>query len=171
MDISLGRIVILALEVLLAIYFVYTLVAIAKGGAPIPSRTSTVQAMLTLANLQPGEALYDLGSGDGRILFAGAARGARCYGFEINPFLYFYTKVRAFLLGTHNVSVTRENFWLQELSDADVVSAYLVPHLMERLKNKLKAELKPGTRIVLAVYPFPDWEPEARQGLAYLYRV
>jgi cyclopropane fatty-acyl-phospholipid synthase-like methyltransferase len=171
MDIAPSRIFFLALELLLAAYFIYTLIAIAKGAAPIPSRKSTVATMLDLANLQPGEVLYDLGSGDGRILFAAAKRGARCYGFEINPFLCLYTKVRAFLSGVRNVSVTRENFWLQELTNADVVTAYLVPHLMERLKNKVRAELKPGTRIVLAVYPFPDWEPEAHQGRVYLYRV
>ena len=171
MDPAIGRVVIVALEILLAVYFVYTLIAIAKGAAPIPSRRTTVDAMMRLADLQPGEVLYDLGSGDGRILFAGSARGARCYGFEINPFLYLYTKLRAFFRGDKNVTVTREDFWDRSISEANVITAYLVPHAMERLKSKARAELKPGTRIVLAVYPFADWKPDAQEGKAYLYRV
>jgi hypothetical protein len=171
MDPAIGRLVIIALEVLLAVYFVYTLIAIAKGAAPIPSRRSTVEAIVRLADLQPGEVLYDLGSGDGRILFAGSARGARCYGFELNPFLYLFTKLKAFFKSDKNVSVTREDFWNRSISEANVVTAYLVPHAMERLKEKARAELKPGTRIVLAVYPFKDWEPVAHEGKAYLYRV
>jgi len=170
-DAHLGRLVFFVLELLLAVYFVYTLIAIAMGAAPIPSRRTTVDAMMRLADLQPGEVLYDLGSGDGRILFAGSARGARCYGFEINPFLYLYTKLRVFVRGERDVIVTREDFWNRSIAEADVVTAYLVPHAMERLKVKARAELKPGTRIVLAVYPFADWKPEAQEGKAYLYRV
>lgn len=171
MDPAVGRVLILALELLLAVYFVYTLIAIAKGAAPIPSRRSTVDAMLRLAQVKPGETLYDLGSGDGRILFAAAAQGARCYGFEINPFLYLYTKLKGYIRRETDVTVAREDFWNRSIADADIITAYLVPHAMERLKVKARAELKPGSRIVLAVYPFADWKPEAQEGKAYLYRV
>jgi hypothetical protein len=159
------------LELLLAVYFFYTMMAIFKGAAPIPSRGTTVQSIMKLADIQPGQKLYDLGSGDGRILFAAAKRGATCTGFEINPFLFWYTRIRAFLTRSSRVSVLRSDFWKNPISDADVVTVYLVPSAMARLQVKAKEELRPGTKIIAAVYPFPDWPPVQRDGKAYLYIV
>lgn len=159
------------LNFLIAAYFVYSLVAIFKGAAPIPSRGSTVQAMMRLAAIRSGEVLYDLGSGDGRILFAGYRAGARCVGFEINPFLFWYTRLRIWLMRADRVAVKRNDFWGVHVGEANVITVYLVPFAMERLKKKVKSECRPGTRIVAAVYPFPDWEPVQREGKAYLYIV
>ena len=159
------------LEILLAIYFFYTLVAIFKGAAPIPSRGSTVKSILLLAEILPGQKLYDLGSGDGRILFAAAKRGAACIGFEINPFLFWYTRLRAWITRASRVTVLRSDFWQNSISEADIVTVYLVPSAMARLQSKAKAELKPGTKIIAAVYPFPDWQPVKRDGRAFLYIV
>ena len=71
------------------------------------------------------------------------------------------------------LALAMEEFFLQRTSsgETNVVTVYLVPHLMERLKNKVKSEAQPGTRIICAVYPFPDWEPVEQDGLAYLYIV
>lgn len=159
------------LELLLAVYFFYTMMAIFKGAAPIPSRGSTVQSIMKLADIRPGQRLYDLGSGDGRILFAAAKLGAHCTGFEINPFLFWYTRIRAFLTRASRVSVKRSDFWKNPINDADVVTVYLVPSAMARLQVKAKEELRPGTKIIAAVYPFPDWPPVQRDGKAYLYVV
>ncbi len=159
------------LQLLLAVYFFYTLVAIIKGAAPIPSRGSTVESIMRLAAVQPGQKLYDLGSGDGRILFAAAKRGAICTGFEINPFLFWYTRIRAWLTRSAKVSVLRSDFWKNSISDADVVTVYLVPSAMARLQRKAKEELRPGTKIIAAVYPFPDWPPVQKDGKAFLYIV
>jgi SAM-dependent methyltransferase len=168
---SIAYFIIIALELLLAVYFFYTLVAIFKGAAPIPSRRSTVTSMLRLAELSPGQKLYDLGSGDGRILFAAAKQGAECTGFEINPFLYWYTRIRAWLARASKVRVLRADFWNKPIGEADVVTVYLVPSAMARLQAKAKAEMKPGTRIIAGVYPFPDWPPVKQDGRAYLYIV
>ncbi|NBW41485.1 hypothetical protein EBR25_10870 [bacterium] len=70
MSLSLGSAIVITLNLILAAYFFYTLVAIFKGGAPIPSRFSTVKSIMRLADIKPGDVVYDLGSGDGRILFA-----------------------------------------------------------------------------------------------------
>jgi predicted RNA methylase len=127
--------------------------------------------MMSLARIKAGEVLYDLGSGDGRVLFAAQALGARTIGYEINPFLYWYTRLRIALKQTAHVTVKRENFWDAPLRDANVVTVYLVPHLMERLKKKLQEETQPGTRVISAVYPFPDWEPLEQDGSVFLYIV
>jgi predicted RNA methylase len=127
--------------------------------------------MMSLARIKAGEVLYDLGSGDGRVLFAAQVLGARTIGYEINPFLYWYTRLRIALKQTAHVTVKRENFWDAPLRDANVVTVYLVPHLMERLKRKLQEETQPGTRVISAVYPFPDWEPLEQDGSVFLYIV
>lgn len=144
MHVTLGSVVSITLNLLLAAYFFYTLVAIFKGAAPVPSRRSTVRSMMSLARIKAGEVLYDLGSGDGRVLFTAEALGARSIGDEINPVLYWYTRLRIALKRTAHVTGERENFWDAPLRDANVVTVYLVPHLMERLKKKIQEEAQPG---------------------------
>lgn len=171
MELSVAYLICVCLEILLAVYFFYTLVAIFKGAAPIPSRGSTVQSIMRLAEIKPGQKLYDLGSGDGRILFAAAKQGATCIGFEINPFLFWYTRLRTLITRASRVKVRRSDFWQNSISDADLVTVYLVPSAMARLQSKARAELRPGTKIIAAVYPFPDWSPVKRDGKAFLYIV
>ena len=113
--------VLFALQIFLFIYFCYTVAAIFRGAAPIPTRSSNVRRILALSNVQPGELLVDLGSGDGRILRAAAARGARCLGFEINPFLCWYSRLRAWFGGSGAIVVEKCDFWRSDLSKADVV--------------------------------------------------
>lgn len=161
--------ILVVLQLSLAIYFVFTVVAIFRGSAPIPSRHSTVKRMMAVAAVKPGDRLVDLGSGDGRILFHAAARGAECVGFEINPFLCWYTRLRAFVTRTSGVQVLQSDLWKADLSQADVLTIYMVPQYMPRLKAKVQAEMKPGSRIVAAVYPFPDWEPQQRVENVFLY--
>ena len=164
-------ILIILIWALLALYLVFTVVAIFAGAAPIPSTESTVKCMMDLANIQPGELLLDLGSGDGRILIAGAKRGARCIGFEINPILLWYTRLRARIQGLTSISVHGTNLWDADIKDADILTIYMVPIYMERLRKKIQAEMKPGSRVISGVYPFPDWEPEKTNGRVYMYRV
>ena len=114
---------------------------------------------MRLAEIKPGESLIDLGSGDGRILFAASKHGAHCLGIEINPLLVWYTRLRAWLRGSSAVSVRRTNLWSVDISAADVVTIYMVPIYMQKLKEKVQAEMKPGSRILAAVHPFPDWAP------------
>ena len=165
------RIFILLLEILLFLYFCYTVVAIFKGAAPIPSLRSVVKTIVNVSELKPGELLIDLGSGNGRILMAAAAQGATAIGYELNPFLCWLTRCSAKLGGHRKVSVLSTDMWKADLTKADVVTAYLVPKFMEKLKNKVFAEMKDGSRLVLAVYPLPDVKPESQIGNVYLYKI
>lgn len=161
----------IALYVLLLLYFAFTLIAIFRGAPPIPSLSSTVKRMMRLAEIKPGEKLIDLGSGDGRILFAAAKNGAQCVGIEINPLLVWYTKLRCALSRASSVTVHRENLWEVDLSNADIVTIYMVPIYMQKLKEKVQSEMKPGSRILAAVHPFPDWPPTAQEENVFLYRI
>ena len=115
--------------------------------------------------------MVDLGSGDGRILFAAAQHGAHCIGIEINPLLVWYTRLRILLGRKSSVTVRRTNLWKVDLSQADVVTIYMVPIYMQKLKEKVQSEMKPGSRIVAAVHPFPDWPPTEHDENVFLYRI
>jgi SAM-dependent methyltransferase len=158
-----------AIEILLFVYLCYTVAAIFRGAAPIPTRKGNVKRILALSKVQPGELVLDLGSGDGRILRAAAARGAQCVGFEINPFLCWYSRLLAWPNRSGTIVVERKDFWSTDLSKADVVTVYLVPKFMERLKNKVLSEMRIGARVVVAIYPFSDWIPDESDGKIYLY--
>ena len=148
----------------------------APAGAPwLPTSRKHVRRMLTLAGVQPGEVVYDLGSGDGRVLFIAAREfGARAVGIELDPLRYLWTQVRITLLGLQGqVRVIRGNFFTQDISEADVVTVYLLPKTNIRLRRKLWDELHPGARIVSSVFIFPGIAPAHidKEAHLYLYKV
>lgn len=153
--------------------FVAFLIAGAVAGAPFfPARRAAVEAMAALAAPAPGELWVDLGSGDGGVLIAAANAGARALGYEINPVLVLVARLRIRWSGARGQArVVWGSYWGADLSGAAVVSVYGIPHRMKRIQDKLRAELRPGARVVSLDFPFPDW-PAARMadGVA-LYRV
>ena len=159
------------LLLLLGIYFIYTVIAIFKGAAYVPTTHSRVTRLIELAAIAPGEKLLDLGSGDGRILFAAAKRGAVCLGIEINPLLVLYSSLLAKVKRLKEVSIQRTNFWDYPLADVDILTVYLVPLHLEALRTKVLAEMRSGSRVITAVHHFPDWVPEGRNGDVCLYRI
>jgi SAM-dependent methyltransferase len=142
----------------------------------VPSTLMNVDEMLRIAAVGPQDVVYDLGSGDGRIVIAAARDyGARGVGVEIDAALVKESMENARYAGV----AERAEFRLgdafdTDLSAATVVTLYLLPPLVERLKPKLLAELKPGTRIVAHDYGFAGWKPDRRVTISknyYLYVV
>ena len=156
---------------LLTLFFFYTVLAIFKGASYVPTTHGRVARLLDLAQIRTGDKLLDLGSGDGRILFAAAQRGATCVGVEINPLLCHYSRLLAKLKRVKGVSIEERDFWRYDLSDIDILTVYLVPIRLDQLKEKVCSEMRSGSRVVTAVYHFEDWEPERRDGDVALYRV
>ncbi len=119
-----------------------------------------VEAMLTLAGVGPGDVVYDLGCGDGRIVVAAAKRGARGVGVESDPALV--TEARA-LAAREGVSDRTRfevgNLFETDISDATVVMLYLQPEPNLRLSPRLRTELPPGARVVSHSYDMGDWTP------------
>jgi precorrin-6B methylase 2 len=142
------------------------------GGAWSPSKMRLVRNMLKMAELKPGEVLMDLGAGDGRIIFTAAKEfGARAIGVEIDPIRHQYCKTRAAQLGlTEKVECVWGNFFDIDMKDVDVVSFYLSQAAADKLALKLKAELKPGARVVSNLRYLPGWEPEKKDGRLSMYR-
>jgi SAM-dependent methyltransferase len=122
---------------------------------------AVVNEMLRLANVTASDVVYDLGSGDGRILIAAARdRGARGVGMEIDPVLVAQSTERARRLGlADRLSFRQQDLFEADLTPATVVTLYLSPDLNRRLRPKLLSELRPGARIVSHSFDMGDWAP------------
>lgn len=137
----------------------------------MPSRPETVKKMIELAKLKPNDVVYDLGSGDGRIIFE-AVQDAHCrgIGIEIDPWLVNQSNARAKELGIGDrVRFTRENFWKTNVSNASVIFLFQISFSMKKLEQKLRSELRPGARIVSNYFAFPAWQPTQVQEDIRLY--
>ena len=120
-----------------------------------------VDAMLALANVGPADVVYDLGSGDGRIVIAAARRGARAVGIDIDPGWTRIAKRNAEAARmTDRASFETGDAFEADLRRATVVTLYLPADLTTALRPKLSRELTPGTRIVSHDYLLGDWKPE-----------
>lgn len=128
----------------------------------VPSTPANVDEMLRLADVKPGDVVYDLGSGDGRVVIAAARDwGARGVGIELDGKLVAESQALAKREGVAGrVSFRQDDVLKAAIGDATVVTMYLLTPLVEKLKPRLLAELKPGTRIVAHDYVFSDWKPD-----------
>ena len=122
----------------------------------------TVRAMLELAGVTGSDVVYDLGSGDGRIVITAAREfGARGVGLEIDPALVAESRATARRLGlTARVRFIEQDLFQTDLGEATVVTLYLSVELNRRLRPKLLAELPPGSRIVSHDFDMGDWPPD-----------
>ena len=141
----------------------------------------TVRALLELANVTGKDVVYDLGSGDGRIVITAARElGARGVGVEIDPALVAESRATARRLGlTERVRFVEQDLFQTDLGEATVVTLYLSADLNRKLRPKLLAELKPGSRIVSYDFDMGDWTPDrvvrvqadGREQVLYLWTV
>ncbi len=148
-----------------------TLAAV-TGGAQAPSRAPDIyfaptrhniaDAMLSLASVGPHDVVFDLGSGDGRIVILAAQKyGAIGVGVEIDPLLVQRSRqVAREGAVAHRVTFTEGDLFAADISPATVVTLYLNHSTNLRLEPKLKRELRPGTRIVSHQFPIGRWVPE-----------
>ncbi len=122
---------------------------------------SVARYMLKLAEVKPGEIVYDLGSGDGRILIIAALEfGAKAVGIEIRKDLVEKSRRKVKELGLENrVKIIHGDFFEVDISEADVVTLYLLTSVNEKLRPKLEKELKPGARVVSHDFEIPGWKP------------
>ncbi len=132
----------------------------------VPTPTEVVEAMLKIAKVGSGDVLYDLGSGDGRIPITAAQKYgvARGTGIDINPERIAEAEVNLKAAGVGDrVRFLNEDLFEANISDATVVTLYLLPALNLKLLPKLLNDLKPGTRIVSHAFDMGSWKPEQTQ--------
>ncbi|WP_291764489.1 methyltransferase domain-containing protein [Caldivirga sp. UBA161] len=147
----------------------------------VPSPEVVVRRMLQVSGVRPGEVVYDLGCGDGRIVIMAAKEfGARAVCVEIRNDLYEQTLRRIKELNLDNtVKVIHGNFFEVPIEDADVVTMYLLTSVNQMLRPKLERELRPGTRVVSHDFEVPGWKPilvedvyeEWRSHKIYLFKI
>lgn len=130
-----------------------------EGGPYVPTPNVVVDRMLEMAGVGERDHLIDLGSGDGVIvLTAGYRMKASGYGVDIDEELVRLSNQRAKNLGMDaRVRFEAKDIFVADVSEATVVTLYLLPEFMQRLRHKLYAELRPGTRIVSHDYHFEQW--------------
>ncbi len=145
-----------------------------------PTPQGVVERMLELAGLQPGETLYDLGCGDGRIVITAAQKfQAKAVGVEIRRDIYESTLGRVRSLGLNDtVHIVYGNALKTDVSQADVVTLYLMTSSNDRLKPVL-AKMKPGARVVSHDFEIRNWKPittermmvGTRPHMVYVYQI
>lgn len=127
----------------------------------VPSPPEVVDKMIELAGVKKGDVVYDLGSGDGRIVIAAAKKGARAVGFEIDPDLVAESRANIQKAGVQNLAEIRQQDILTvDLSGASVVTMYLLPDVNLKLRPNLLSQLKPGSRVVSHAFDMGDWKPD-----------
>lgn len=160
--------------IFLLIAALYILVPPFFGPPFVPTRHGRIRKALQLAKLQPGEILYDLGAGDGRVLVMAAKEfGALAVGVEVGPVQCAVSWWNAFWNGiSSQVRIEAGNFFQSDISQADVIFAYLTSDQADRLQKKLDTELKLGARVVTVSFNLPNWDPVRfdRENLIFLYQ-
>ncbi len=138
------------------------LLSLAEFVAPfVVTPQRDVERMMRLADIGPGDYVIDLGSGDGRIVITAAERGAMGHGIELDPGLVREARLRAEGAGVADrVAFVNEDLFQSDFSRATVVTMYLMPDVVMRLRPILFETLAPGTRIVSNSFDMGDWRPE-----------
>lgn len=146
----------------------------------VPSKTRVVEKMIQAAKLKAGDTVYDLGCGDGRLLFAAEKKiqRLRAYGFEIAPLVYLLAWVRKILSGS-TAKILFKNLFSADFRKANVIFCYLIPNVMPRLSEKIKRECRSGTKIISNTFHIPGLKTlkvlarDPKKGLPtiYVYRV
>lgn len=142
---------------MLIVYWAFILLVLVTGAiaalsaAPwVPIKKKDVERMLSLADLKPGMLIYDLGSGDGRVLIQAVRKyGVKAEGFEISLLPFLYSQACITFLGLRkNIKIHYKSIWSISLNPADVVFCFLMPSALKKLESKVANEFKTGARFV-----------------------
>ena len=134
------------------------------GTSWIPTQPEHIELFFEMCPISPSDVVYDLGSGDGRIVIAAAAKyGASGVGIESDSDLILLSNEKAKEAGVEGrVRFVLRDFFKADFSRADVVTMYLSPKVNRKLRPLLAAQLAPGTRVVSHKYEIDGWEPVGR---------
>lgn len=129
----------------------------------VPTPQVVVDEMLRLAGVTAKDVVYDLGSGDGRIVISAARTfGAQAVGIELDDHLIYQSEESARQANVlQRVKFLQQDFFKTDFSQASVITMYLLPGVMRKLRERM-LQLKPGTRLVAHDFDFDDWRPDAK---------
>ena len=146
---------------LLIFFFIFCLYYILKNRFAIffPSSKRMINVVLEFADIKKDDVLYDLGSGDGRILVESAKKNIPVFGIEQNKFLNWIARRKIKRMKLDNVKIIQGNIFDQDISKATIIIAYLSQKVTHKLQKKIKREVKKKTRIILIDHKFMNWKP------------
>ncbi len=163
--------------VAVALIFISTLVT---GASPMPTSSVVRETMLTALPAEIDGPIYELGAGWGGLAVALAGRysASPVRAFEVSILPWAFSRARLLVQGRPNLSFHLKNFHREDLSGAALVVCFLTPPIMEKLKPKLEAELRPGALVVSNTFALRGWQPidtrtvpDVHATNVYLYRV
>jgi predicted RNA methylase len=146
---------------LLIFFFSFSLYYFLKNKLAIffPSSKKIIDTVLEFADIKKNDVLYDLGSGDGRILVEAAKKKIKVIGIEQNKILNWIAKRKIERLKLKNVEIIEDNIFNQDISKATVIVAYLSIKVAYELQKKIEKEVKKRARIILIDHSFREWKP------------
>jgi SAM-dependent methyltransferase len=140
------------------------------GAIFLPTPYDVVEKMLSIADIREGDVLYDLGSGDGRIIIGAAELGAQGVGIEADPIRVLWSRLRAWRNPNHDrLRVIWGDFFNTSVSEATVVTVYQGESINNRLREKFESELRPGSRVVSFSFKIEGWELVKKHPNANVY--
>lgn len=137
----------------------------------VPTKMENIRKILKLAGVKKGKKFYELGSGDGRVVFEAAKLKAVSVGIEQSLIRVLYSRLKAYKLKIKNTHFIHGNIFSKEYSDADIVYIFLLHKGVKKLEEKLKKELKKGSVVITQTYHFPSWKPFKKEGNFWLYKL
>ena len=143
--------------------------AAVNGGPFVPSTKKRHLDMIKLAKLKKSDVIYDLGCGDGRLVFKSAKHVKKAIGYELNIPLYLFGKIKQIFY--RNAEIRYGNIWKQDYSDANVIYCYLLPASMQRFAKEIWPKLKKGTRVISNSFEMHDLKPVEKLEKVFLYKV
>ncbi len=145
--------------IIFGLIFVPTIIAFLTGAPWVPTPMPRVKRMLELADLKPGDRVYDLGCGDGRMVhWAAKQYSADAVGLELSPLVYAWARTRNFFLRSPSKILMRD-FRRINYHNAKVLMFYLLPEILKVMRPKFEMELKAGTRIISYAFQIDGWTP------------
>lgn len=177
-----GYIFILFVELLFfaatAIYLIFLIYSSIKGAPYVPTRSKRLDDILKNAKLKKGQIFYELGSGDGRtVRYAVQKYKVNGYGFDINPLLIQYSRLLNWIHKTPEVKFIRADIRDVDLKKVDVLYLFLMPQLVNKIKKKMKKELKKASLIISHGFTIEGWDEKITKTLksapfpTYYYRM
>ena len=161
--------------IIISLVVIWIMWSVVIGAGFEPTSRRIVDKMLEIAEIDSSDVLYDLGSGDGRIVIEAVKNyGARGVGIEADPIRVLWSRMLLFFYGIQYKSKIKwGNFFNQDITEATAVTLFLGGKTNQKLRDKLVKELKPGTRVVSYVWTFDGWQPIKTDYIdrIYLYKI
>lgn len=139
-------------------------------GAPfLPTLKKQVDPAIKLMGLKPGQTLLELGSGDGRVLIAAAEAGLNAVGYELNPILVIYSRIKTRKY-RKQIKIIWGNYWKKTWPDTDGIYVFLLRPFMEKLNTKIIQNYKKPIILVSFAYKLPNRVEDIEKHGLYLYK-